>query len=115
MINVLVDRISPEAVKAWRLEGEAGARKQTRATISYMVRRRIAGASWRAIASHVNDRVWIIGGTVPEQHGDGPRAGFGRSFTCGGLDEDYDHFDDPYSRFAGAGNWHGPQFDAQRL
>ena len=77
VIKLLVDRLAPEAVRVWRLEGESGARVRTKGTISYIVRRRLAGASWRGIAAHVSNRVWFANGEAPPpSNGDGPRRGF---------------------------------------
>ena len=50
LITRLTDEIAPEAVHQWRLDGEAGARGETRAIIKYLIRRRIAGATFRAQA-----------------------------------------------------------------
>ena len=111
-IALLVGSIAPEAVRVWRLEGESGARVQTKATISYIVRRRLSGASWRGIASHVINRLWFVGGgaETPSNSGNGPRKGFADG--AGGVG---DQFDDPFSQFAGRGSWSGDGFDATRL
>ena len=111
LIAILVDRLSAEAVRVWRLEGEAGAREQTKSSISFIVRRRVAGATMRGIAAHVVNRVWWVNGAprVPS-NGDGPREGF-----AAGARERGDRFDDPYSHIAGRGDWRGNDFDSRQL
>ena len=78
-----------EAVRQWYLEGESGARLHTRGTIAFLVRRRVTGAICRAIANHLNNRLWLVGASVPNANGDGPQDGFGDS-----------PFSDPYNRHA---------------
>ena len=112
LIARLTDEVVPEAVNQWRLEGEAGARGETRAVIKYLIRRRIAGATFRAQASHLLNRVArFFGGGESAEDGNAPRPGFRRK-----ADEErgYDAFDDAYSRFAGRGAW-GRGFNAERL
>ena len=112
LIARLTDEVVPEAVNQWRLEGEAGARGETRAVIKYLIRRRIAGATFRAQASHLLNRVArFFGGGESAEDGNAPRPGFRRR-----ADEErgYDAFDDAYSRFAGRGAW-GRGFNAERL
>jgi hypothetical protein len=112
LITRLTDEIAPEAVHQWRLEGEAGARGETRAIIKYLIRRRIAGATFRAQANHLLNRTAaFLGADGPAQDGNAPRPGF----RCR-ADEDkgYDPFDDAYTRFAGRGAW-SRGFDAEQL
>ena len=81
LITRLTDEIAPEAVHQWRLDGEAGARDETRAIIKYVIRRRIAGATFRAQANHLLNRTamffgadWRRTGTHP-----GPGSATGRT------------------------------------
>ena len=112
LIARLTDEVTPEAVKQWRLEGEAGARGETRAVIKYLIRRRIAGATFRAQASHLINRVaMFFGADGPAMDGDAPRPGFRHRAEA---DQGYDTFDDAYTRFAGRGAW-GRGFDAEQL
>jgi hypothetical protein len=60
LITQLADEIAPEAVHQWRLDGEAGARGETRAIIKYLIRRRIAGATFRAQANHLLNRTAVF-------------------------------------------------------
>ena len=72
----------------------------------------IAGATFRAQASHLLNRVArFFGGGESAEDGNAPRPGFRRK-----ADEErgYDAFDDAYSRFAGRGAW-GRGFNAERL
>ena len=112
LITRLTDEIAPEAVHQWRLEGEAGARGETRAIIKYLIRRRIAGATFRAQANHLLNRTAaFFGADGPAQDGHAPRPGFRhRADEARG----YDTFDDAYTRFAGRGAW-SRGFDAERL
>ena len=112
LITRLTDEIAPEAVHQWRLEGEAGARGETRAIIKYLIRRRIAGATFRAQANHLLNRTAVFfGANGPAEDGDAPRPGFRHR-----ADEDrgYDTFDDAYTRFAGRGAW-SRGFDPEQL
>ena len=112
LITRLTDEIAPEAVHQWRLEGEAGARGETRAIIKYLIRRRIAGATFRAQANHLLNRTALFfGANGPAEDGDAPRPGFRHR-----ADEDrgYDTFDDAYTRFAGRGAW-SRGFDPEQL
>ena len=112
LIARLTDEVTPEAVKQWRLEGEAGARGETRAVIKYLIRRRIAGATFRAQASHLINRVAkFFGADGPAMDGDAPWPGFRHGAEA---DQGYDTFDDAYTRFAGRGAW-GRGFDAEQL
>ena len=71
LITRLADEIAPEAVHQWRLEGEAGARGETRAIIKYLIRRRIAGATFRAQANHLLNRTALFfGANGPAEDGD---------------------------------------------
>ena len=111
LIDLLVDNLAPEAVRVWRLEAESGARVRTKGTISYIVRRRLAGASWRGIAAHVANRVWWINGVEPvPSNGDGPRRGF-----ADGNAQRGDRFEDPFSQYAGCGDWRAADYDSTRL
>ena len=115
VIKLLVDRLAPEAVRVWRLEGESGARVRAKGTISYIVRRRLAGASWRGIAAHVANRVWFANGEAPPpSNGDGPRRGFADRSVCGNAQYG-DSFDDPFSQFAGRGGRRADDYDPFRL
>ena len=112
LITRLTDEIAPEAVHQWRLDGEAGARGETRAIIKYLIRRRIAGATFRAQANHLLNRTALFfGANGPAEDGDAPRPGFRHR-----ADEDrgYDTFDDAYTRFAGRGAW-SRGFDPEQL
>ena len=103
LLKSLVDKLSPEAVRQWRLEGESGARLQTRGTIGFLVRRRLAGAIYNSIGNHFLDRLWWIHasrGWAPGADGNGPRPGFDDSGDTSGADR----FSDAYSRFAGRGS-----------
>ena len=102
LLDLLVDKLTPEAVRQWRLEGESGARLQTRGTIAFIVRRRLAGAIYKGIGEHLLHRLWYIHGSkgwAPGDDGHGPRAGFDDSGDTSGADR----FTDPYTRFAGRG------------
>ena len=73
LIARLTDEITPEAVHQWRLEGEAGARGETRAVIKYLICRRFAGATFRAQASHlINGVAKFFGADGPAMDGDAP-------------------------------------------
>ena len=112
LIARLTDEIAPEAVHQWRLEGEAGARGETRAVIKYLIRRRIAGATFRAQASHLLNRMaTFFGADGPAEDGNAPRPGFRHRAEA---ERGYDTFDDAYTRFAGRGAWERG-FDAERL
>ena len=103
LIARLTDEIAPEAVHQWRLEGEAGARGETRAVIKYLIRRRIAGATFRAQASHLLNRMaTFFGADGPAEDGNAPRPGFRHRAEA---ERGYDTFDDAYTRFAGRGAW----------
>ena len=81
----------------WRGRGE------TRAIIKYLIRRRIAGATFRAQASHLLNRVGkFFGADGPAEDGNAPRPGFRHREEA---DRGYDTFDDAYTRFAGRGAW----------
>ena len=96
----------------WRLEGEAGARGETRAIIKYLIRRRIAGATFRAQASHLLNRMaTFFGADGPVEDWNAPRPGFRHGAEA---ERGYDTFDDAYTRFAGRGAW-GRRFDAEQL
>ena len=109
VLQLVIDHITPEAVRVWRLEGESGPRLTTRGTIAYMVHRKLAGAAWNAIARHVIDRVWFIEGAPPSaanrSGGDAPREGFGCGDDEGAAGGD--PFSDPYSRFSGRASCSG--------
>ena len=88
------------------------ARGETRAIIKYLIRRRIAGATFRAQANHLLNRTALFfGANGPAEDGDAPRPGFRHR-----ADEDrgYDTFDDAYTRFAGRGAW-SRGFDPEQL
>ena len=103
LIARLTDAIAPEAVHQWRLEGEAGARGETRAVIKYLIRRRIAGATFRAQASHLLNRMaTFFGADGPAEDGHAPRPGCRHRAEA---ELGYDTFDDAYTRFAGGGAW----------
>ena len=92
LVTRLTDEIAPEAVHQWRLEGEAGARGETRAIIKYLIRRRIAGATFRAQANHLLNRTALFfGANGPAEDGDAPRPGFRHREEA---DKGYDTFDD---------------------
>ena len=78
---------------------------------NHIVRRRLAGASWRGIAAHVANRVWWINGVEPvPSNGDGPRRGF-----ADGNAQRGDRFEDPFSQYAGRGDWRAADYDSTRL
>ena len=65
----------------------------------------------RGIAAHIANRVWWVNGAArAPSNGDGPRDGF-----AAGAWERGDRFDDPYSQFAGRGDWRGNGFDSRQL
>jgi hypothetical protein len=96
LLDELTDELTPGSVGAWRLEGESGARVETRGTIAFIVRRRVAGATYRAMAQHVLRRLWWIGGPRVNPSSGAPDAG-----DVEEDEEEGDAFRDPYSRFAG--------------
>ena len=75
--------------------------KVTRAIIKYLIRRRIAGATFRAQASHLLNRMaTFFGADGPAEDGNAPRPGFRHGAEA---ERGYDTFDDAYTRFAGRG------------
>ena len=116
LITQLADKISPESVRLWHLEGEAGARAEVKGVIKFIIYRRLAGATFRARADMLLNRVHaLFGGGLPKGEGwsNAPRPGFSsrhtRGHECG-----YDGFDDAFSRFAGRSSWRS-DFDPERL
>ena len=77
-----------------------------------LIRRRIAGATFCAQASHLLNRVGMFfGADGPAEDGNAPRPGFRHREE---EDRGYDTFDDAYTRFAGRGAW-SRGFDPEQL